>query len=352
MRRGFYGWDARELPLEALEARTRRLQEAVRAEKLDGLLLYTNIARPAAVSWLTGFTPYWSEGLLFVPPQGAPDFATALSNRVAEWMRSVTPTGSILCTPRPAELFGKRLAEEKANRLGVLELDMLPGGQAAALTTAAPSLELVDATALFQRARGARDDAETALFNRAAEIARASFNAISPAAIAKAHAAMGALEKAARDQRVEEIFVVIAPNLARDANFLRVDRAPNVGASFAVRASLAYKSTWARLTRSFSTDALTAAKFAAFDASFEAALTRLDPGKSLQAQLVAAFAGHKGASLTHWSLESCRGSYPLEFIAGDGEPNVGAVALEGGVLCVEVADGGLRWIGQQPLRAG
>lgn len=351
MRRGFYGWDAQELPLASLEARTQRLQEAMRVEKLDGLLLYTNIARPAAVSWLTGFTPYWSEGLLFVPLQGAPDFATALSNRVAEWMRSVTPTGSILCTPRPAELFGKRLAEEKAKRLGVLELDMLPGGQAVALMSAAPALELVDVTALYQRVRATRDAAEITLFKRAAEIARASFDAISPASVARAHEAMGAVEKAARDQRVEEIFVSIAPDLSRDANFLRVDRAPNVGASFAIRASVAYKSTWVRETRSFSTDAITAAQFAALDATFEAALAHLDAGKPLPAQLTAAFATHAGARVTHWSLESCRGSYPLEFIAGDSEASAGAISLNGAVLSVEVAQGGMRWLGQQPLRA-
>ena len=157
MRRGFYGWDETELPLAALDARAGRVQEAMRAESLDALLLYTNIARPAAVSWLTGFTPYWSEGLLLVPKSGAPDFATALSNRVGEWMRSVTPTGSILCTPQPAKFFGERLAKEGARRVGVLELDMLPGGQAATLAAAAPALELVDATQMFRRARVARE---------------------------------------------------------------------------------------------------------------------------------------------------------------------------------------------------
>ena len=350
MRRGFYGWDENELPLAALEARTQRLQEAMRAEKLDGLLLYTNIARPAAVSWLTGFTPYWSEGLLLVPLQGAPDFATALSNRVAEWMRSVTPTGSILCTPQPAIFFGKRLAEEKAKRLGILELDMLPGGLAAALMAAAPTLELIDATALFQRARVTRDASEIALFKRAAEIARISFNAITPASVAQAHEAMGMVEKAARDQRAEEVFVSIAPDLSRDANFLRVDRAPNVGASFAIRASVAYKSTWVRRTQSFSTDAAIAAKYAVLDALFEAALAHLDPGKSLQAQLAVAFAAHKGASLTHWSFESCRGSYPLEFMAGESEAGTSPLSLDGGVASAEVSIGEVRWVGQQPLR--
>ena len=350
MRRGFYGWDENELPLASLGARTRRLQDAIAAARLDGLLLYTNIARPAAVSWITGFTPYWSEGLLFVPPAGAPDFATALSNRVAEWMRQVTPTGSIVCTPKPAEFFGKRLASEGAKRLGILELDMLPGGQAAALMATAPALELVDATDLWRAARATRDDAERALFTHAAKIARASFDAIAPAAISRAHAAMGAVEKAARDQRAEEIYVTISPDLSRDSNFLRVDRAPNVGASFAIRASVAYKSTWVRHTRSFSTDPAIATRFAALDEMFETTLSTLDAEKPLAAQIEAGFAAQRGARLEHWSLESCRGSDPLEFIAGDAEAQSGAVSLDGGVLAAEVVVDGVRWIGQRPLR--
>ena len=351
MRRGFYGWDENELPLATLAARTRRLQDTMAAARLDGLLLYTNIARPAAVSWITGFTPYWSEGLLFVPPSGAPDFATALSNRVAEWMRQVTPTGSILCTPRPAEFFGKRLATEGAKRLGVLELDMLPGGQAAALMATAPDLELVDATDLWRAARATRDEAEKALFAQAADIAAASFDAISPGTIARAHEAMGAVEKAARDRRVEEVYVTISPDLARDANFLRVDRAPDVGASFAIRASVAYKSTWVRHTRSFSTDKTIATRFAELDALFVATLGRLDASKPLAAQIAAGFAAQPGARLVHWSLESCRGSYPLEFLAGDSETPSGTVSLDGGVLAAEVITDGVRWIGQRPLRA-
>ena len=351
MRRGFYGWDAEELPLATLEARTQRLQLEIRAENLAGFLVYTNIARPAAVSWLTGFTPYWSEGLLFVPPTGAPDFATALSNRVAEWMRSVTPIGSILCTPQPADFFGKRLAESGAQRLGILELDLLPGGQAAALMAAAPALELIDATAMYQRVRAHRDSAEAALFIHAAAIARASFDAIDPAAVAKAHEAMGAVEKAARDQRAEEIFVTIAPDLSQNADFLRVDRAPRIGASFAIRASVAYKSTWVRHTRSFSTHAPTAVKFAALETAFEALLAKLDASRPLAAQIAAGLAAVADARLTHWSLESCRGSYPLEFVAGDSEAAPVGLTLDGGVLSVEASVDDVRWLGQRPLIA-
>jgi hypothetical protein len=67
MRRGLMGWSEADLPQATLKQRLSRLQEGLKTEGLGGVVLYTNHARPAAVSFLTGFTPYWSEGLLFVP---------------------------------------------------------------------------------------------------------------------------------------------------------------------------------------------------------------------------------------------------------------------------------------------
>ena len=67
MRRGLMGWDEAELPRSVLEARLKQLQDAMARQGLEALILYTNLVRPAAVCWLTGFTPYWIESLLLVP---------------------------------------------------------------------------------------------------------------------------------------------------------------------------------------------------------------------------------------------------------------------------------------------
>src|SRR4051812_37372749 len=101
MRRGLMGWDEGELPVAALTARTARLQDAMARAGVQAMLVYTNLVRPSAVSHLTGFTPYWSEGLLLIGRTGQPAFATALSKRVASWIRSVSPVGEIMNTPRP-----------------------------------------------------------------------------------------------------------------------------------------------------------------------------------------------------------------------------------------------------------
>src|SRR6516165_11922395 len=119
MRRGLMGWSEADLPAAVLAQRLSRLQAALKSEGLGGLVLYTNIARPAAVSFLTGFTPYWSEGLLFVPASGEPVLAMALSKRVAGWIRSVMPLGIIENAPQPAAAIVRRVAEAGIRRLGV-----------------------------------------------------------------------------------------------------------------------------------------------------------------------------------------------------------------------------------------
>src|SRR3954467_10315336 len=105
-------WNPQELPLAALETRIAALRAGMATPGLDAFLIYTNLVRPSGVTWLTGFTPYWSEGLLLVPMSGRLDFATALSNRVADWIRSTNPVSDVVSTPRPGVLLGERLAKD------------------------------------------------------------------------------------------------------------------------------------------------------------------------------------------------------------------------------------------------
>ena len=67
MRRGLMGWNAEELPVAALEARLARLRAAMAKAGMDAFIIYTNNTRPSAVTYVTGFTPYWSDALMLVP---------------------------------------------------------------------------------------------------------------------------------------------------------------------------------------------------------------------------------------------------------------------------------------------
>ena len=70
MRRGLMKWEPAELPEASLTARTERVQAALAAAGFDALVIYTNNVRPAAVTYLTAFTPYWSDAILLLPRQG------------------------------------------------------------------------------------------------------------------------------------------------------------------------------------------------------------------------------------------------------------------------------------------
>ena len=92
MRRGLMERNPQELPLEVLDARIARLRVRMKSAGLDAFIIYTNLVRPSAVTYLTGFTPYWSEGLLLVPLTGLVEriqSATRFDNAVAKANRPV-----------------------------------------------------------------------------------------------------------------------------------------------------------------------------------------------------------------------------------------------------------------------
>src|SRR5262245_16830466 len=254
MRRGLMGWDQAELPKSALAARLERLQAAMARENLDALLLYTNLVRPSAVCWLTGFTPYWIESLLLVPPAGVPVLATALSKRVSDWVRSTSRVEEIINTPRPGTAIGQRLAAGGAKRVGVLELDALPTGLYDDVSATAPAAQLLEAGALFAAERRHIDDAERKLIARADALAQAALDAVDPAA-EEAGTLAGQVEKHARLGGAEEAFIAVAPDLSADRRLLRMSKPVPLAGRFAVRASVAYKGAWVRRTRTFARDA-------------------------------------------------------------------------------------------------
>src|SRR4051794_2212579 len=175
MRRGLMGWSAEELPVATLEARLARLRAGMAKTGIDAFIIYTNNTRPSAMAHVTGFTPYWSDALMLVSRTGAPVFATALSKRVSEWIRTTDPLSEIVNTPRPGALIGERLAQDAAvKRVGVLEYDTLPAGLADDMAAAAPTVAWADGTALFSGLRREVDDAERGLLAQADAMALAA----------------------------------------------------------------------------------------------------------------------------------------------------------------------------------
>jgi hypothetical protein len=116
-----------------------------------------------------------------------------------------------------------------------------------------------------------------------------------------------------------------------------------------VRASVAYKGSWVRRTRTFVRNGADARA----DAWFEGVIHGLEAGKPLGAQLAARTVDLSGAALKSWMAESCIGSYPLAETGSSRLPGSGVPA--GGsflVLTVALMLDGDPWIGGAPLIVG
>ena len=116
-----------------------------------------------------------------------------------------------------------------------------------------------------------------------------------------------------------------------------------------MRASVAYKGSWVRRTRTFAKDKSAATA----DAWFKDMMGALEAGKPLAEQIAARVAALPGAELRSWLAESCLGSYPLAAIASSQSKDGIVLADESFlVLTVELALNGAPWIGAAPRIIG
>ena len=297
MRRGLIARSTVELPDTVFTARLERVRAAMQAEGLDALLVYTNNTRPAGVSWLAGFVPYWSEAVLVVPRAGEPYLVAALSFRVKTWIERVSRLGDVLHHPRVGLKAAQQMAATRADAtLGIVDFDGLPAGIADDLREGGPRLTLRDASALFATLRAVADPAEVALAGKAASIARQALAAMRGDSL---NAMIGSVEREARSRGAEEIYVAAAPDLDRDVRFKRIEGEAARGKHFALRATVAYKGAWVRLIRSVGEEGVLHEAAARF------------------AQAVALLPSERGfADCRAFLVEGCRIAQPLEALMG------------------------------------
>jgi Creatinase/Prolidase N-terminal domain len=297
MRRGLIARSSVELPDAALQARLDRLRAAMAQAQLDALVVYTNNTRTAGVSWLTGFVPYWSEALLVVPRDGAPYLVAALSFRVKPWIERTSRIGEVLHTPRIGLKAAQQIAAARADAaVGIVDFDGLPAGVAADFHEGGPGLRPSDAGALFAKLRGKADPSELALAAKAAAIARRALGAVTGKTLGDI---VAAVEITARNLGAEEIYIAAAPDLVREARFLRIEGDAALGKSFALRATVAYKGTWVRMVRTIC----------------EAGVA--EEAASRFAEAIAQLPSDRGFSgFRSWLVEGCRTAQPLEALMG------------------------------------
>jgi Creatinase/Prolidase N-terminal domain len=322
MRRGLIARSPTELPDAVLRARLDRLRAAMQASELDVLVVYTNNTRPAGVSWLTGFVPYWSEALLVVPRGNYVRhyLVAALSNRVKSWIEATSFLEGVIHYPRIGLKAGQTIASVKTNAVvGVVDFEGLPTGIADDLREGGPGLTLRDASALFESLRATADPAELALATKAAAIAH---RALAAARGDTLNEMIAAVESEARQCGAEEIYIAAAPNLERGTRFIRVEGEPALGKISALRATVSYKGTWVRLVRTFC-DSTTARQ-----------------GAALLAYAIAPLPAARGmAVFDSWLIEGCRLAQPLQAYMGtrldaSTAPPPGAVVSVQGTLTI------------------
>src|SRR5262245_59881293 len=297
MRRGLIARSKTELPDAVFDARLERLRAAMHA--LDALLVYTNNTRPAAVSWLTGFIPYWSEAILVVARNGLPVLVVALTFRVKPWIERTSRVAEVIHAPRIGIETARLIAGRRADAaVGVIDFDHLPVGIVDDLGEAGQRLAMSDASDLFAVVRAPADPAEIMLTDRASAIAATALSRVEGRNSAGEIGA--AVEGHARRNGAEEVYVAMAPDLARDLRLLRVEGEPALGRRFSVRASVAYKGCWVR--RVVTVDRDGAAPDAA-EAVFADAVARLASGRAL-------------SQFSSFLVEGCRIAQPLEALMG------------------------------------
>lgn len=342
-------WNPQELPVDVLDARIARLRAEMKRAGLDAFIVYTNNVRPSAVAHLTGFTPYWNEGLLLVPASGRLVFATALSNRVVDWIRSTNPVSEVTSTPRPGKFLGEWLAKDTVKQAGVLEFDAIPSELASDLAIAAPAIQWIDGSSTFAGVRRGIDAAEQRMLERADAIAVAALDEVNVTAISDAGALAGLVEKQARLAGAEEAYIAVSPDLVSDRRFNRISKPISLAERFAVRASVAYKGSWVRRTRTFAKDD----SVRRANIWLEDVVRKIEAGKFFAGQLAACVDALPDAKLANWMVESCSGSYPLSVIASS-RSSEDKAPIDGSfyVLTVECLLEGDPWIGSAPLIVG
>jgi hypothetical protein len=327
MRRGLIAWSEDEVPAAVLEGVAAEAGRAAKAAGLDALLLFGDSGRPAALSRLTQFVPYWSAYFALVTTAGKVELIIgAGSQRSIPWIRENARVDDI----HPARDFGATIAERvraiaghTAPKIGVVDLAVFPAAPIEGLRAGCPDVVLSDATGLFNAIATVDDGALGGLGRRAAAIAHAALDAGHAASAGgMANAVVAAADRAARLAGAEEALIALAPDMAADPRLRRIEDDVTLGPLFCLQLSLAYKGQWARVGRTLAPGGGAPPPWvAALDRWFEG--VRHDPALVADPGAVVTKALPAGATLAFWRLEGMAATLPLTLLAASGRPPIG-----------------------------
>jgi hypothetical protein len=171
MKRGLIEWDPSELSAATLAGRVARAQGVLAERGLDAAVLYTSVAQPGPVRYLTHFLPYWNEGVLVLPRDGEPTLFVALSNRVFPWIKGSSTLKDVRASRNLGADAAKFLAERGATRVGLGDRGSIPYRVIEELTANLVGGQVMDAAELGGSVGLGADADELRLRGQAARIA-------------------------------------------------------------------------------------------------------------------------------------------------------------------------------------
>ena len=353
MRRGLMGWSHDEVPPALLAQRTEALVAGVRERGLQCVLVYTDLTRPAAVSALTHFIPYWSNGVLVVAPDAGATLVATMSRRVADWIHSTSRLDRLVNTLDLGEGVSDALpaAAGGALRVGVVDLASLPAGVVASIRRRHAGMRFEEAGDLLDAALARGGATPQAVVQRTLAIARAALAAgLDLAGGGDASAVLSAAEGSARLAGAEEVALALAPDMRSNPRLRRIEGAAALGPEFSLQVTLAYKGCWLRIARTAARGAASA-RLARTEAWFEELLAKLpadalDRLDQLGPAIEAALPRLPGAQIESWHLEGARAGLALATLAGSqSRPVVALTTTSPLTLSLRLRDGDGPWFG-------
>jgi len=355
MRRGWMDWVPEEVPRERLDQRVEQVARACQTQGVDALLLYGSFVRPARVSVLTHFVPFWSQAALVVARDGRTMLTMATTGRTVQWIRHCALVDEVRVGPDIGHTAGQWLHEcGLGQNLALADRDDWPQPALDGLKRTLPDASLHLANGWYD-ALDARFGPTVGVAARALELARGGLAQVEAPSEGGdthergAHDIVAAIDGHCRAQGAEEVSVLVAPDLQRSARLQRLEGPAQLGSHFAVQLSVAYKGHWLRCASSFMREGSSFVEWPAC-AEWRRRVQHASIAPGTQAgQWIARFT-HVSAStvLADWSLESRSAGLPLVCIAAPGHAEH-ALVPPFSTFTARLRSEGREWLVAEPL---
>ena len=349
MRRGWMDWVPQEVPEELLARRVAKVAQACQAQGLDAVLLFSNFVRPARVSALTHFVPFWSQAALAVTREGDTMLTMATTGRTVQLIRKCSVVDEVLVGPDIGQVAGQWLRGRHVGaRIGIVDGDDWPQAALDGLKRAWPELELVDASPWYEPLDAGFGPAP-AVARQALELARGGLARVGLVRAQEAHEIVAAVEGHCRSLGAEEVCVYMAPDLRQTSRAQRLEGPTQWGDLFAVQLSLAYKGHWLRCAASYSRAGGVIAELPE-SLALRQRLQQAVKSPALTSRQLLAQIGleQRPGELLDWSVESRCGNLPLACVAAPGHAESRPVPAFS-TFSIRIRSQGHEWLLAEPI---